>query len=70
MCQLTVWMPDIAQELHGRRHERVVSRKFELGREYTAFVRCSFGSHDHGLPEEEVIFVDGAGGDAFGWCDC
>jgi hypothetical protein len=59
-------MPNIALELHGRRHERVVFGKLEFGGENAAFVGGSFGTLDHGFPEEEVVFVDGAGGDAFG----
>jgi hypothetical protein len=60
-------VPNVALELHGRRHERVVLGEFELGREDAAFVGCSFGALDHGFPEEEVVFVDGAGGDALWW---
>lgn len=60
-------MPDVALELHGRRHERVVLGEFELCWEDAAFVWCSFGALDHGLPEEEVIFVDWACCDALGW---
>lgn len=59
-------MPDVALELHGRWHERVVLGKFELCREDAALVWCSFGTLDHGFPEEEVILVDGACGDALG----
>ena len=61
---LTIWVPDVALELHGRRHERVVLGEFELCWEDTAFVWCSLGTLDHGLPEEEVIFIDGACCDA------
>lgn len=53
-------------KLHGRRHERVVFGKFELGREDTAFVWSSLRPLDHGFPEKEIIFVDGAGSDALG----
>jgi hypothetical protein len=51
-------------ELHGRRHERVVLGKFELCWEDAAFIWCSLGTLDHGLPQEEVIFVDWACCDA------
>lgn len=59
-------MPDVALKLHGRRHERVVFGKFELGGENTAFVWSSLRPLDHGFPEKEIIFVDGAGSDALG----
>jgi len=57
-------VPNVALELHGRRHERVVLWEFELGGEDAAFVGGALGALDHGFPEEEVVFVDGAGGDA------
>jgi len=60
-------VPNVALELHSRRHERVVLWEFELGGEDAAFVGSSFGALDHGFPEEEVIFVDGARGDALWW---
>jgi hypothetical protein len=60
-------VPNVALELHGRRHERVVLGEFELGGEDAAFVGSSFGALDHGFPEEEVIFVDGTGGDTLWW---
>lgn len=63
-------MPDVALELHGRRHKRVVLGELELGREDAALIWCSFGSLDHGFPQEEVIFVDGAGGDALWRVGC
>lgn len=65
MCR-TIWVPDVALELHGRRHERVVLGEFELCWEDAAFVWCSLGALDHGLPEEKVIFVDWACCDALG----
>jgi len=63
-------VPDVALKLHGRRHERVIFGEFELGREDTAFVWCSFRALDHGLPEEEVILVDWACCDALRWVGC
>jgi len=60
-------MPDLAQELHLRRVQRIVSGKLELGREDAAFEGRAFGSLDQRFPEEEVVFVDGAGGDAVWW---
>lgn len=59
-------MPDITRKLHNRRHERVVLGKLDLRWEDSPFIRRAFGSLDQRLPEEEVIFVDGAGGDAIG----
>jgi len=63
-ASLTIRVPNVALELHSRRHERVVLWEFELGGEDAAFVRSSFRALDHGFPEEEVVFVDGTGGDA------
>lgn len=63
----TIWMPEVAQESHRRRHERVVFRKFEFGGEDAAFEWCAFWSLDQCLPHEHVIFGDGACGDAIWW---
>ena len=60
----TIRVPDVALELHGRRHERVVLGEFELCWEDAAFVWCSLRALDHCLPEEKVIFVDWARCDA------
>lgn len=59
-------MPDIAQELHARRVERVVLGELELSGEDAAFERSAVGTLDQGFPEEDVVFGDGAGGDAVG----
>lgn len=59
-------MPDIHDKLHLGRRERVVFGKSELGGEDAAFERCAFGALDQRFPDEHVIFVDGAGGDALG----
>ena len=56
----TVWMPDVAEELHRRWHEWVVLGKLELGREYAALVWCAFRSLYHRFPQEEIILVDWA----------
>ena len=53
-------MPQIAEEFHGRRHERVVFWELEFCWENAAFVGCSLGSFYERFPDEEVIFVDGA----------
>lgn len=57
-------MPDIAQKTHGGRHERVVLGELELGGKDAAFVGSVLGPLDQGFPDEEVVFVDRAGGDA------
>jgi hypothetical protein len=63
-------VPDVALELHSRRHERVVLREFELRRKDAAFVWRALGALDHGLPEEKVILVDRACCDALWWIGC
>jgi len=57
-------MPHTAQEAHRRRHERVVFGELQLRGEDAAFIWCALGAKDHGFPDEEVVLVDGAGGDA------
>lgn len=59
-------MPDFGEELHGRRRERVVLGELELGGEDAALKGGALGTLDEAFPEEEVVFGDGAGGDAFG----
>ena len=56
-------MPHTAQEAHRRRHERVVLGKLQFRGEDAAFVWCAFRTEDHGFPDEEVVFIDGPGGD-------
>ena len=58
-------MPDLAEELHGRRGEGVVLGEAQLGGEDAAFERGAFGTLDQRFPVQEVVFRDGAGGDAF-----
>jgi hypothetical protein len=60
-------MPDIGKELHGRRHKRIVFGELEFSGKDTAFVGSAFGSFNQCFPYEEVVFFDGAGGDAIGW---
>lgn len=62
----TIGMPDLPQELHGGRRERVVLGELELGREDAAFERRALRSLDQGLPVQQVVLADGAGGDAVG----
>jgi len=59
-------MPDFAQEPHAGRRERVVFWEFQLGWEDAAFEGGALGTLDEGFPVQEVVFGDGAGGDAFG----
>lgn len=63
---VTVGMPEITEELHSGRHERVVLWELQFGREDTSLVRCALGALNHGLPDEEVILVDWASRDAVG----
>jgi len=60
----TVWVPDIAQELHGRRHERVVLGKLEFRWKHAAFVWGVLRALYESLPDEQIIFRDWAGRDA------
>lgn len=63
----TIRVPDVAGKLHGRRHERVVLWELELGGKDAVFVGRAFGAGDQGFPHKQVVFFDGAGGDALGW---
>ncbi len=58
----TVRMPNLAQELHLRRAERVVFGELQFSREDPAFKGCVFGALDQGFPGEDVVFGDGTGG--------
>lgn len=62
-------MPYLTQELHLRRVERVVSGESQLGGKDTAFERRTFGTLDHRLPEEEIVFIDRPGCNAIRWRD-
>lgn len=60
-------MPNPAtQKLHRRRAERVIPGELEFSSEHAAFKGCPLGALDQRLPEEHVIFADGAGGYAVG----
>lgn len=65
----TIRMPDVTGKLHRRGHQRVVLGEFELRGEYASFEGSAFGPLDYGFPVEEIVFIGGAGGDAFGWVD-
>lgn len=60
----TVGVPHVGEELHRGRGEGVVFGELELGGEDAAFEGRAFGALDQGLPVQEIIFRDGAGGDA------
>lgn len=60
----TIRMPDIAQELHARRVQRVILGELELGGEEAAFERGAVGALDQGFPKEDIVLGDGPGGDA------
>lgn len=58
-------MPHIDRKPHRRRRQRIILGKFQLSGENTALERRALGPQDHGFPQEHVVFVDGARGDAF-----
>lgn len=60
-------MPHLPQEPHRGRIERIIFRKLQLGGENAAFKGRAVRSLDQGFPEEDVVFGDGARGDAVGW---
>lgn len=62
----TVRMPHVARKPHGRRRERIVLGKLELGGEDAALEGRALGALDQCFPHEDVVFGDGACGDAFG----
>jgi hypothetical protein len=62
----TIRVPDIAKELHGWWHERVVLGKLELGGKDATLVRCALRPLDKRLPYEQVVLVHRPGGDAIG----
>ena len=59
-------MPHLPQEAHRGRVQRVVLGELQLRGEDAAFERGAIGSLDQRFPEEDVVFGDGAGGDAVG----
>lgn len=62
----TVGMPDVGEEAHRGRGERVVLGEFELGREDAALEGGALGPLDEALPVQHVVLGDGPGGDALG----
>ena len=59
-------MPDLTQKLHLGRVERVVFRELELCWKDAAFEWSSFWSLNECFPEEQIILVERASGDAIG----
>ena len=57
-------MPHLAQKPHTGRIQRIVLGELELGGEDAALKGGAVGALDEGFPEEDVVFGDGAGGDA------
>ena len=60
-------MPDLADEFHGRWRKRIIFRELELCRKDATLEWRSLGPLDQRLPVQEVVFGDGACGDAFWW---
>jgi hypothetical protein len=60
-------MPYLAQKLHLGRVKWIVLGEFELRGEDAAFKGRAFGALDQCLPGEEIVFINGACGDAVGW---
>ena len=65
MRQPTIRMPYLAQKSHTRRRERIILWELQLCREDAAFERCALWSLNQSFPVKQVVFRDGAGGDAF-----
>lgn len=59
-------MPNVDEELHLWRRERVIFWELEFRGEDAVFEGCALGTLDQRFPDEHVVFADGAGGDAFG----
>lgn len=59
-------MPDLPQELHGRRRQRVVLGEAQLGREDAALERRALGALDQRLPVQQVVLRHGTRRDALG----
>lgn len=59
-------MPHLAQKPHRRRRQRIIPRELQLGWKHAALEGRAFGPEDQRFPDEDVVFGDGAGGDAVG----
>ena len=64
--QLTVRVPDLAQELHLGRVEGIVFGELEFGGKDASFERSLFWALDESLPEKEIILADRSCCDAVG----
>lgn len=62
----TIRMPHLPQKPHRGWIQRVILRELEFGREDATFEGGAVRSLDQSFPEEDVVFGDGAGGDAVG----
>lgn len=63
-------MEDVGEKLHRWGRQRIVLGELELRGEDAALKGGSFGALDEALPVQEVVFRDGAGGDALGGVVC
>lgn len=57
-------MPDLSDELHARRTQRILLGEDEVGLEAATFVEGVRGPDDHNLPLEDIGIADQAGGEA------
>jgi hypothetical protein len=48
-------------ELHRGRRKRIIAREVDFSRKHTAFKGCAFRALDQHVPDEQVVFVSGAG---------
>ncbi len=63
---VTIGMPYLPDKSHSWWVEGIVFWKLQLGGEDAAFEGSAVGALDECFPEEDVVFGDGAGGDAVG----
>ena len=61
---VTVGMPYLPEKSHSWWVEGIVFWKLQLSGEDAAFEGSAIGALDECFPEEDVVFGDGAGGDA------
>lgn len=59
-------MPHLPQKLHRRRREGIIPREAQLSGKDAVLVWRAVGPLDQRFPEEDVVFRDGACGDAVG----
>jgi len=58
----------LGQNLYGEAYEQYQTYKFQLGDEDTALKWGIFGSVNHRLPGEEVVFRNRPSGEHIVWC--